>query len=169
VRIIGSYIYQNESTVKLSKLIIVFLFLSLPFYALKAQPGDSLIIHFKNGTTTSVDLHSIRKITFDTLGLGVSAHSSQPDLQLLPSFPSPSTKAVSIPFSVSSAGKVSVNIFDGRGNIVRAFRGVDAILGKNIIQWDGLDENSRAVASGEYYYEVLFKGEVNIRKALIIK
>jgi hypothetical protein len=62
MRIFYSYIYQNESAVTLRKPLVIFLFLLLPLAALKAQPGDSLIIHFKNGGTGLVDLRSISTI-----------------------------------------------------------------------------------------------------------
>jgi hypothetical protein len=155
--------------VPIRKLQLILFVLLLPLCAAKAQPGDSLIIHFKNGTSATVDLHSIRKITFDTLGLSVPTTHRSSSLELLPSFPNPSAKVITIPLIVASSGKISITIYNKEGKIIRLLQKIGVSQGKNIVQWDGLDQSGRPVASGEYLYEVAFNTEVEVRKVLIVK
>lgn len=64
----------------------------------------------------------------------------------------PAGKATKIEFKLTSAGKVSLGVFDkASGRLVRTLlRGERLLAGAHTASWDGLDDRGRAVAQGSY-------------------
>ena len=150
---------------------IVLGFLLLTITSAHAQGiGDSLIVNLKNGKRVAIPLSDIRKITFDTLTASVAQASSPTHgLDVSPSFPNPSHAGTNIDFDIATAGSVNIAIYDSKGNLIRHLQTPNAQAGHNRVVWDGLDEHGAAVASGVYFYEVRFKGEMLMKKTEVVR
>ena len=132
--------------------------------------GDSLIVNLKNGQRVAIPLSDIRKITFDTLTATVPQSSSPTHgLAVSPSFPNPSRAGTNIDFDIATAGSVAIALYDSKGNLIRNLLTPNAQAGRNRVVWDGLDEHGVAVASGTYFYEVMYKGEILMKKTEVVR
>jgi len=135
--------------------------------------GDSLIVNLKNRQRVAIPLSEIRKITFDTSSSdGVQSRAGSTDLrglQVSPSFPNPSRAGTNIDFTISSPGRVSIAIYDSKGNLVRNILSPNCTAGQNRITWDGLDDRGAPVPSGVCFYEVQYGSETQTKQMVVIK
>jgi hypothetical protein len=88
---------------------------------------------------------------------------------LLPNYPNPFRDATSVAFEISEPCRVTVEVYDVSGRLVRTLvdRTVDA--GASSVRWDGRDESGRGVASGTYFVRMEAGGERFDRKMMVIK
>lgn len=54
----------------------------------------------------------------------------------------------------SEASDITISIYDSDGNEVRTITKSDLSSGTNTIQWDGTDDDGKALEDGDYTYEV---------------
>jgi flagellar hook assembly protein FlgD len=89
---------------------------------------------------------------------------------LAQNFPNPFNPTTTIVFSLKEKGHVELTIFDVRGAVVRRLlRGeVEAGLHADV-QWDGLNDEGKPVASGLYFYRLTASGFTETRKMLLLK
>jgi len=67
-------------------------------------------------------------------------------------YPNPFNPQTRIEFSTTERGPVSLNIYDGRGHLVRTLVDESLEAGRHLELWDGQDNGGRGVASGVYHY-----------------
>jgi hypothetical protein len=81
----------------------------------------------------------------------------------------PCNPATTIPLSLDRASAVSLGIYDVEGRKVREL--VQSVLpaGTHPIEWDGLDDLGRRVASGIYYCRFESEGIAEARKLVVIR
>ena len=93
-----------------------------------------------------------------------------PDAALAVSnFPNPFNPATTIRLNVPRDGDVSVKVFNVRGELVKTLvRGV-LPAGTHDILWDGTADGGRQAASGVYFWETRFGGDVKVGKMLLAK
>ena len=85
--------------------------------------------------------------------------------------PNPFHPSTTIPFRLSEASHVQIDIWDVHGRLVRRlFRG-DIGPGEHRVKWDGLDDSGRALAAGTYLYRMALNGRVvaMTEKALLLR
>jgi flagellar hook assembly protein FlgD len=70
---------------------------------------------------------------------------------------------------VDRTAAVIVNIYNTRGQLVRAFDEGVRPAGWGQVRWDGLDMRSDAVASGIYLYELQAGSKSTSKKMLLVK
>ncbi|MDE0015566.1 MAG: trypsin-like peptidase domain-containing protein [Candidatus Poribacteria bacterium] len=93
---------------------------------------------------------------------------------LLPNYPNPFNPETWIPYHLATDAKVTLTIYDVRGNTVRALTlghqpaGVYESRGR-AAYWDGRNESGEPVASGVYFYTLTAGDFTATRKLLIIK
>ena len=75
-------------------------------------------------------------------------------LQVDPMFPNPFTSQVSIPFTVSLAGDVSISVYDISGRQVRSLSSGELGAGSHTVSWRGTDDSGGMVSSGVYFVMV---------------
>lgn len=66
-------------------------------------------------------------------------------------YPNPFNNAVSVSFSIPSAGDYDIIVYDVLGRQVRTLASNYFDAGENIIVWDGKDNSKRSAASGIYF------------------
>ncbi len=83
--------------------------------------------------------------------------------------PNPFNPTTVISFFITSAGHVSLEIYDSAGRSIRTL--VDGVLpaGSRAMTWDGRDDNARPVVSGVYFYRLQTGKQVLSRKAVLLK
>ena len=74
---------------------------------------------------------------------------------LAQNYPNPFNPETNISFDLATDAVVSLTVYDGTGQVVRAVvEGQTYSAGRYNAQWDGLDNDGNAVASGVYFYEL---------------
>jgi hypothetical protein len=83
--------------------------------------------------------------------------------------PNPFNPSTTISFYLSSAGPVSLRIYDTRGRLVRLLIDGPKKSGAQMIDWDGTNDQGEAVGSGVYFYRLQAGREVFTRKMTLLK
>jgi len=66
-------------------------------------------------------------------------------------YPNPFTRNAAIRFSVSRSTKVTLQVFDISGRLVRTLVDREVSVGSNTLAWDGADDLNRILPSGVYF------------------
>ncbi|UCF64148.1 MAG: S8 family peptidase, partial [bacterium] len=88
-------------------------------------------------------------------------------ISLYQNYPNPFNPETTIPFSLSKSEKVSVQIFNNLGQIVKDFPNQKYEAGFHKIIWDGNNQDDKFCSSGIYFYKVTI-GEQNFTKKMIL-
>jgi hypothetical protein len=83
--------------------------------------------------------------------------------------PNPFNPATSIAFAVSEPQHVTVRVYDVRGRLVAELADGSYPAGQHQLEWRGRDTSGRVVSSGTYFFRIDRGGQVEIRKALLLK
>ncbi len=125
----------------------------------RADPGESF---FMSGSTWT-DLQTVDttanfciKALADTSSLFVSPQggTTAGPLTVDPLFPNPFRSQVSIPFSISSPGAVSITVYDLSGRQVRMISVGELEAGGHTAVWSGTDDSGSELGSGIYFLRV---------------
>jgi hypothetical protein len=84
-------------------------------------------------------------------------------------FPNPFNPDTSIPFSVETAGRVILRIYDSRGHLVRILLDEERQPGNYEIVWDGRSDRGERLSSGSYFYQIESHGFQSTRKMIALK
>ena len=91
--------------------------------------------------------------------------------EISPAYPNPFNSAVTIQFQLSKPGRVTISIFNLRGQRIRTL--IDRHfndIGEKSVTWDGTDQQAIAVSSGAYL--IAFQsatGNIQIQKVVFLK
>ncbi len=84
--------------------------------------------------------------------------------------PNPFNPTTTISYSLASAGRVTLRIYDVAGRLVRTLVDDDhAPAGSREATWDGRDNSGATVASGVYFYRLEAGSFVSTKKMLLLK
>ena len=83
--------------------------------------------------------------------------------------PNPFNPATTIPYSVATAGPVSLNIYNLQGQLVKTLVQQTAAPGEYHAMWNGRDMADRAVASGVYVYRLSAPDGVRTKRMLLVR
>jgi len=83
--------------------------------------------------------------------------------------PNPFHPATSIYFRIPAAGRVEVEVFDSKGERVRALPHRSYGAGVHAIPWDGRDDAGHALASGVYFYRITGPSLSVVQKLVLTK
>ncbi|MCK5115762.1 MAG: T9SS type A sorting domain-containing protein [Candidatus Aegiribacteria sp.] len=84
-------------------------------------------------------------------------------------YPNPFSAEAAISFSLPSAGRVSVTIYDMSGRAVRNLSDTEMQAAEHTLMWDGLDQTGNAVGAGVYFCRLQACGEIVTQKMLRIE
>lgn len=144
--------------------------------------GTSNQVHNYGYTDTKVVSNTtyqyrLRQVDFDGTvtysgireGRLMNAVAGQAGNSLDQNVPNPVNDRTDISFSVVEDGQVQLQIVDVYGNVVRSIA-VDAKSGaKNMVSWDGADDNGALVANGAYVYKLVGNGFTLARKLTVTR
>jgi len=90
-------------------------------------------------------------------------------LTAVTSFPNPFNPDTSISFSLSEKAEVSIMVYNAKGQKVRGFPTYLYNSGKNIVSWNGKDNQGNTVSSGIYFMRLSTKHDTYTHKMLLMK
>ena len=97
------------------------------------------------------------------------------DLEISPvtlnasNYPNPFNPETTICYDISKQGKVSVDIYNLKGQKVKSLLNEIQEAGQHKIIWQGDNEDGKQVSSGTYFYKVKSGGEEIVKKMLLMK
>ncbi len=83
--------------------------------------------------------------------------------------PNPFNPETTISYTLPSAGLVSLEIYNSRGQLVRSLLKEEQPAGEHSLVWNGKDDSGHSVASGLYLCRIACNGKQETRKMLLIK
>ncbi len=89
--------------------------------------------------------------------------------QLTGNYPNPFNPETSINFAMASPGKVTIDIFNSKGQKVIRLVENNFDAGYHSTVWNGRDDKNRKVASGIFFYRMTTKDFTSTRKMLLLK
>jgi hypothetical protein len=84
-------------------------------------------------------------------------------------YPNPFNPNTTIRYQLESPGKVRIDIYNQRGQLVRSFENSHDAAGYYSILWDGCDGSGRALASGVYLYRMTSGQYSGVKKMVLQK
>ncbi len=103
-----------------------------------------------------------------TTGIRQGAYPSTPlRFELFPNHPNPFNNTTLIRFSLPTASKVQVKIFNVRGQVVRHLTQQYFRAGIHTLRWNGVDDAGRTCASGIYLCQVATKSHKIVRQLIL--
>jgi len=84
-------------------------------------------------------------------------------------YPNPFNPSTTIAFDVAKAGRVSIEIYNIKGQRVKTLVNDDYAAGKHNVVWNGDDTSGRKVGSGVYFYRMTTGDYNSIKKMLLMK
>ncbi len=128
------------------------------------------IVTWYDSRGTGVDIYASRVYTSGGVA-DVPASSTAAGLRLLAPFPSPSQgEPVTIGFDLPSRARVSAEVVDVAGHRVRSLMPDGEVsAGRQILRWDGRDEQLRRVPAGIYLVRIRAGEEVAARRMVVLE
>ncbi len=83
--------------------------------------------------------------------------------------PNPFNPNTTIEFMMPRDGRLSIKVFDMRGNLVKTLLDEQHDAGAGQVMWNGTNGQGGEVSSGVYFYEVRAGGEVRVQKMALVK
>jgi len=89
--------------------------------------------------------------------------------ELRGNYPNPFNPDTNISFSLSTPGRVQIEIFNIRGEKVRTLLDSELEASQHEIVWDGRDDRGRTVSSGVFFYRMKTEDYTSVKKMLLMK
>jgi hypothetical protein len=86
-----------------------------------------------------------------------------------PCFPNPFNGSISVPYSIDSAGTVTVSIYDVAGRLVRILYQDRREPGIYEAEWDGCDAAGKRLSSGVYFCTIATEDFTGTQKIVFVK
>ena len=146
--------------------------------------------------SSSDDLNSVINISFDTMdgisdanisvsnlilaganGVSVDCEKeSSFDINFMPeetslemNYPNPFNPSTTIPFNITQAGNVTLNVYDMSGSLVKTLASDYKEAGSYKVIWNGLNNDGQQVASGQYILKMSAPNYSNTLQMTFIK
>jgi len=105
----------------------------------------------------------------DVVELTVVGQPPQPVARLVEAHPNPFNGAIRVSFESPDRQRVSLQIFDPQGRLVRTLE--DGVLdpGLHVRSWNGTDDAGRAVSSGRYLVRMRAGDRVQLNKVSLLR
>ena len=92
-----------------------------------------------------------------------------PVTALYPNFPNPFNPETNIKFSNSQSDKISIDIYNIKGQRVKQLTNQAYPKGTHSLKWNGMDENGKSVSSGIYFCKMYSVGKTQMLKMVLMK
>lgn len=139
----------------------------------KATAIDSLVIRWPRGDVQvykNLAINKYHKIVESTSSAVFNRGSQVPEkMTLEQNYPNPFNPVTRIVYHIAQPGNVHIAIYDLAGRKVKTLVDGQQPGGQNTVQWDGRDDQGRAVASGVYYYRMVADNLSQSRKMIFMQ
>ncbi len=89
--------------------------------------------------------------------------------QLHQNHPNPFNPTTTISFDLVNTGKITLNVYNIKGELVRTLASENYPAGQNSILWNGEDNNGNSVSSGIYFYSLKAGNHEETKKMILLK
>jgi flagellar hook assembly protein FlgD len=89
--------------------------------------------------------------------------------QLYQNYPNPFNPSTTIEYEIPKTGLVEINIYNVQGRLVKKLDNSLHQSGTQKIVWNGRDNFGNTTASGIYFCQVKFAGDILVKKIVLIK
>ena len=89
--------------------------------------------------------------------------------ELKQNYPNPFNPKTVISYSLNKSGNTSILIYNLKGETVRTLLNKNLPQGTYNLEFDGLDNNSKSLSSGVYFYKLVSGDKTIIRKMVLLK
>ncbi len=89
--------------------------------------------------------------------------------RLNPNYPNPFNPTTTISYSLSKSQKVKINVYNVKGQLVKALVNGQQNMGRNTVVWNGKTDKNKPAGSGIYFIKMEAENQRFIRKALLLK
>lgn len=124
---------------------------------------DGNLLYATHRETTGIGIHDLSVLAGNDPGVPA------PNGIALENYPNPFNPSTTLRISLPDAMSVDLQIYNLRGQKVRAVWSGDLHQGIHTFNWDGTDELGRAVASGVYLYRLSAKGTAITKRMVLLK
>jgi len=133
------------------------------FLASQSDSSFSLILATPSGYSVSLPA------TPTALSITADNIVSPSVFTLKQNYPNPFNPSTSIDFEVFESSKVSLNVYDLSGRLVKNLLSGNLNSGAYSIEWNGKNANGISAAAGVYFYSISSKESTIIKKMSLIK
>jgi hypothetical protein len=125
----------------------------------------------KGGSSTSIPIQDIQKLTFSNINEVGSEKLAAiiKTFTLLQNYPNPFNPTTTIEYQLPKTGNVEIRIFNLNGQLVKTLESTHQVPGIHMVVWDGRNNAGQTVASGLYIYQVAFQNSMLAKRMLFIK
>lgn len=88
---------------------------------------------------------------------------------LMGNYPNPFNPETTISYNIQNAGLVSLDIYNIKGQKVKALVNDRQVAGRHNVVWNGKDDSNRNVASGVYFYKIRSGKFSSTKKMILMK
>lgn len=142
--------------------------------------STSFILDIFNFDETNIELWDPGNNYYDSLvtvgalqqitSLSVDGKMVKPEFfNLYQNFPNPFNSLTNIKYEVFKSGNVNIVIIDSKGSHVKSIVNKYHQIGKYLMEWDGMDDQGRNMASGIYFHKIILGGMSKTEKMIYIK
>jgi len=134
------------------------------------------LIISSNGLSPAIYVAVIKVITdigqILNIPITLEVYSTTPPVEhykLSQNYPNPFNPFTKIDYEVPKIGKVSIKIFNIRGQYVKTLINEQKEPGSYYTYWDGTDDKNRKVSSGVYFYQLDSSSSTKSKRMILIK
>ncbi|MDD4309995.1 MAG: FlgD immunoglobulin-like domain containing protein, partial [Candidatus Cloacimonetes bacterium] len=117
----------------------------------------------------SVPLNSLWACRVNAPSVGIEDPIQSPAILTSYNYPNPFNPSTTIHYSIKEAAKVSVEIYNAKGQRVKMLENAAKAAGDHEIEWNGTDSLGRGVSSGVYLYKIHCGKYSSTKKMMLMK
>jgi hypothetical protein len=91
-----------------------------------------------------------------------------PSPMVVTTYPNPFTDQVSIRYNLAKAAKVTIQVYNYKGQLVRTLVSGSQSKGEQLAVWEGCDDSGRHMASGIYFLRTKLEGKTCATRRLVL-
>ncbi len=133
------------------------------------QPYDVVLLRWRLVADESVTGWGWAFDNLQIQMLATPAPSAPSKLQLSQNMPNPFNPKTEISYNLPVHQRVSIQVYDLRGRLVRTLVDEEQSGGAHTVTWNGRDNNGSQAASGVYLYQMVAGDQVLQKKMLLVK
>ena len=103
------------------------------------------------------------------VGLDDNIIVQTPEVFLHQNYPNPFNPTTTINYSLKQNSKVSLNVYNIKGQKVKQLISEQLLTGQHSVVWDGKDNNGKSVSSGIYFYKLKTDSFEKTKKMILLK
>jgi len=101
--------------------------------------------------------------------VGIEEYEASNGVDNLSLFPNPALQTVNLRFSLSHPRRVTIQVYNSAGQLVRQLTDKRLNTGTHQLIWNGADDSGRRLSSGCYVVRIDADGEVTSRMITLVK